>query len=911
MKLTSRILAALAFLFLFPIFAQAQTTLTSATVTDSNGQAFINGTYSIAFFTNGLPGPFFLNGAPFNAQTVFAGNLDVTGSFTNIPIPSNTSITPSGTSWSFTVCPQANSNCYTTPIKITGTSLNVSAFITPPPIQVNANPKAVASAYQDSEIVGPVVGYTYFNLTSQTLRTCTVAIPCTWVAVGSGGGGGGGSGLAFTCSVPGNGSAVASTTWTCTTNFGTQSVIADCYVGGVLSSSFTLTPTSANVVTVNWVNPTSGYCSIMGGGVYIGPSVPPAVFGNVSFQGPRPWIDVTAYGAKGDGSTDDTASINAAIAAACTTTIGGFQVTPVVYFPPGIYNVAQPQTPSTTSPINILCAVELQGGGGVTPQFQTQPSVDIEAIQGGSPNSAPLIMVGTPSGTTIGVTFNHVFLDAWNQAVQLYQTGNIRFQDTYLRVHVTGSPDNAPLVEINCLWTFYNGGGMGFNSATPSTFKNLYDVEWLGVANAQGDITYLQFFTNVTMFGGGFLYDQRATATNGIPSQFHLLNISLEDSANPFLSVISSTSTPAGMSAVEMDHSLIEDSLATSPQANFYWNQNATASGIYINNSATGQGGPSIVQQQGTVSSWFVLGCNNNCSQQAVDGSGNPIGGGLSQTASGFDFTSTASDSRRLQTNYFQPWTAQVDGLPIRLFSSGSGGFATSGLDGTLGVLFGDGLSNGWTGQVVQSSKNTLDIGFSTTLPPTAVTATPAAGGTLPNGTYYYFVSPEFSASGCSTAFTGAPSLLSAGATTSGSNNTVNISWTLPPTAPATLTGFCVFRSANAGSYNSQTGLYVSGASTTSAIDTGSSFSTVGSGIEINHMQSAYHFTPTYFQTQGLLPEVIYSAAGTPLPSCVSGITGMQEVVSDATSPTYNGTYTSGGSVKIPVFCNGSNWVTH
>jgi hypothetical protein len=34
-------------------------------------------------------------------------------------------------------------------------------------------------------------------------------------------------------------------------------------------------------------------------------------------------------------------------------------------------------------------------------------------------------------------------------------------------------------------------------------------------------------------------------------------------------------------------------------------------------------------------------------------------------------------------------------------------------------------------------------------------------------------------------------------------------------------------------------------------------------------------------------------------------------VVSDATSPTYLGTYTSGGSTVASVLCNGGNWVTH
>lgn len=60
-----------------------------------------------------------------------------------------------------------------------------------------------------------------------------------------------------------------------------------------------------------------------------------------------------------------------------------------------------------------------------------------------------------------------------------------------------------------------------------------------------------------------------------------------------------------------------------------------------------------------------------------------------------------------------------------------------------------------------------------------------------------------------------------------------------------------------------------------------------------------------------VLPGAIYSAAGTALPTCAAGIKGQSAVVSDATTPTYLGTYASGGAVAAAVLCNGTNWVTH
>ena len=62
----------------------------------------------------------------------------------------------------------------------------------------------------------------------------------------------------------------------------------------------------------------------------------------------------------------------------------------------------------------------------------------------------------------------------------------------------------------------------------------------------------------------------------------------------------------------------------------------------------------------------------------------------------------------------------------------------------------------------------------------------------------------------------------------------------------------------------------------------------------------------------------LFSAAGVALPTCnttagggyPTGTKGAIAVVSDATSPTYNANYTSGGAVTALVVCNGTNWVT-
>jgi hypothetical protein len=57
-----------------------------------------------------------------------------------------------------------------------------------------------------------------------------------------------------------------------------------------------------------------------------------------------------------------------------------------------------------------------------------------------------------------------------------------------------------------------------------------------------------------------------------------------------------------------------------------------------------------------------------------------------------------------------------------------------------------------------------------------------------------------------------------------------------------------------------------------------------------------------------IVPGVVYSVAGTPLP--VAPPLGSRAVVSDATAPTFLGAYVGGGAVVAPVLWNGTIWVT-
>lgn len=76
------------------------------------------------------------------------------------------------------------------------------------------------------------------------------------------------------------------------------------------------------------------------------------VTGAARFKG-TPWFDAVAYGATGDGSTDDTASVQLALDAAHTAGGG------VVYLPAGTYKIA-------TSPLSVYSNTSVQGIAGRT-----------------------------------------------------------------------------------------------------------------------------------------------------------------------------------------------------------------------------------------------------------------------------------------------------------------------------------------------------------------------------------------------------------------------------------------------------------------------------------------------------------------------------------------------------------------
>src|SRR6185437_9049624 len=218
---------------------------------------------------------------------------------------------------------------------------------------------------------------------------------------------------------------------------------------------------------------------------------------------------------------DETAAIQAAITAACATTIGGRSEIPEIYFPTGYYAVSQPQTPSTSPVFTVTCPLKLVGGGGEDPQFSGSSVAGILVTAGASPNAAATFLVGSGTSTVInGVTFEHLLIDGYNEAVSVVNTSNVEILNSTLRAKVTGQTDNTPLRISDSLWFWMKGGVLSFNDPSPSNFKSLYDAMLIAETGAAGvsTINYLMHFSDITGAGGGFLYDQRVASNTNNPT---------------------------------------------------------------------------------------------------------------------------------------------------------------------------------------------------------------------------------------------------------------------------------------------------------------------------------------------------------------------------------------------------------
>ena len=602
-----------------------------------------------------------------------------------------------------------------------------------------------------------------------------------------------------------------------------------------------------------------------------------AVSGSGCFGGPSPWIDVTCppYNAKGDGATDDTAAIQGAINAACVAGPSGEHATVLLPFGAlGKYKVSQPQTPSTSPVFTGLCSyIHFLGmgnyGGGA--QFVRMPNIAILVNAGSSPNAAPVF--APAGGAGIQSTFENITISGYNQDIQINGANDVTLKNVCLSTQATSQTDNAPLVIYNTIWFWMYGGCLqpadgNHQSVIMATTSS---------ANAVGPV----LFRDTHISGGGILYSQRVNQTGGPSGGWIFENVQVEASGKDFLHIQNDTGNPGAtamptMGPITIDYLLDSDAGNATNAVVGFNSAGSVLEGLSMNHVSAGDAaGPAIRMTAGTLKDAKLFSCPHNvgvCSQAVVDGSGNPVGGVVASNTNGFDYTVNTSDASRLETVKEVQNNDINSGNALRLFAAGSSPFSTLQLDPAAGLLLGPG-NYGYSGAIDQSAEETVGIYVAKLLPPTSVTATATTGGTLANGTYYYWVAA--SSDFCSGASESAPSL-AAVVTLSGSNNAVNLSWTLPTTTPTSPTLYCVIRSTTGPLLDVPAQPFAIGVgtgTTTTYTDTG--FTNCCWGARpANQMAEAHRFTATSLGVNNTNPQFNLDVNGT---AAVNSLNGVQK----------------------------------
>ncbi|MFY9805102.1 MAG: glycosyl hydrolase family 28-related protein [Candidatus Acidiferrales bacterium] len=612
-----------------------------------------------------------------------------------------------------------------------------------------------------------------------------------------------------------------------------------------------------------------------------------SVLGNETVAGPRPRVDVTAFGAKGDNATDDTAAIQAAITAACA---GGVTGGGSLYIPTaGIgaaYKVTQAQGGAgSTAPTFTSCSgLAIEGAGNATTlQFMGGPTAKIVVNAGANPSAGPLFLVPS-GGAGNSVSFKNLILVCQNQCIN-NMGSNVSLSNVGLTVTAMGSSyaDNVALVQKGFWFTWRDGvdaGGILMpvdNSGYGAYHQTIENVTFNGGnpgAIGSGAITGAPVIVDIR---------QNFTSYAGVWS---FLNDSVEDANSDFLQVENSTGNacttalPAGLEDITIDHITYADGAGqTAMYTSGYGMAGCGSSGIVVLNSNgdNGNGGDAIRMTNGGLSGGFVIGPYGYATA-VVDGNGNPVSGAITQTNSGFDSYTNTTVSDHLRTDI----SLANQSLQVRpgasAFSATASGniFRSVSLDPVFGVMFSPGNMYGYTSSIGQTVAGDTDFYFASFIPPTSVSGTATTGGTLAAGSYWYAIRAALSTN-CNAATQSAPAVFGPVAV-SGANNAVQLNWTQLPGLTA-IGNYCVqrFTSAPGNSLLASTpsGQISTASTSPSFLDTGSTGTgNTSTAIMTSSLVAAHRFTPTALGVNTTNPQFNLDVNGT---AAVNSLNGVQK----------------------------------
>ena len=596
---------------------------------------------------------------------------------------------------------------------------------------------------------------------------------------------------------------------------------------------------------------------------------------------------------------DDTLAIQEAISTFCGGTLGGS-----IFFPPGNYSVSQPQSVNPSGVPFTLCSfMHIVGGDNLHPTgtaFAMPPAASIVARCLSSPNSQPLFGSYYPSNNN---TFENIAISGCNKAVET-NSQTMTFKNAHLSVGTSGLTDNSALHLFNTFWVWIYGGELTGTHSAPDLL--------LTGDNCGGSCndTIGDLYVNGTLMGNGNIqYIQRANATGAPPGHWVFQNITQEGGNTDLISITDPGSyAMGGLGPITLDDvQSVDNADGTAAVINFNAAGN-TLTGVEMRHVLSGNGpnaGPALKITAGAVQNYNIDACNDVCSTQVINGSGQPVGDGFAQGSAGLDFFSNTSNNQRLNTSPVSNENINAQGPVLRAFQSGSQ-YASYGIDSANGWMFGSNTQAGWNAQIYQSAAPQIDFAYAANYPPTNVSATVSTtGGSFPSPETYWFYIVSTTANNCtSSGSMSAPSpIYGPVTTTTGSTNAITFTWTPAVAGTMPIQGYCIFVNPSFPQYNSasNTSNLISGASSTGTTLSAYPGNTPGAQPITYQMTVEHQFTPAGAVFTGISTPT--GTANPPYaPNCLAAVTCTSFL---QLNPFTTDTFSRANSASL-----GSNWGT-
>lgn len=394
-----------------------------------------------------------------------------------------------------------------------------------------------------------------------------------------------------------------------------------------------------------------------------------------------------AFGAVGDGATDDTAAIQAAIDYARADRYRG-----IIFFPPGEYVVTDKFRLGQDGLGGELLGVHHRLhflGGANTSGYLTGQLPPAVFIDGTAITDDPIFEIFD----TGDVHFENLMLDGGHQAIYANNLASLWFKNCSMRVGTSGNADNTPFYGENIFWSYFDH--VAFSAPTTADYGMILkgalsdDVQSCGLLtfdHCQWNNGGINYHQDVAQAGGGMTFRQCVTeGFNGLAFiEF------TEDGA---------VSDQYHTGSWVFENIIHADQLSNSPLIHMdaaHLNFN-----MPIFNGVLGSGEVLIEVDAGTLLNPIIMGTIGSGTLTKIqDGSGNPLAC-IRQKATGLDFRGTSADNTTtdLTSNHGNMLRFSRDGDAHARHGISSDGVHSWGAGGA---------TSGWDTNLYRSAANVL-----------------------------------------------------------------------------------------------------------------------------------------------------------------------------------------------------------